>query len=409
MFKKHPKKACILAIVGAYSAPGLLYLTPSGAYYVADREHRPMQTQKKYQQVIAAMKREILEGNLEPGAPFMTDMVAVRRYGVSRITVRRAFDQLVREGCLSRTRGRGTVVRAHPGQGEYLFAFLGQSLVRNGIEPSLIMGIEGCLVRHESSLILCNTENSPRRTTKYVQRLIRMGVDGVIFIPLLDSPDINAGIAETLLKARIPCVAVSRAIPGLEARISTVLPDNYDGGRQVMKHLLSLGHRRIAFYRELPVEFCTSLAVRRRAYIEALKEAGIEPDSELDTNVPSNPGLLRLKRWMSLPDPPTAIFAADDTAAQRALQAAETLRIRVPEDLSIAGFDDLSSNPTSVPLTSIHVEHTRVGETAAMHLLHLAQESEHPVMEDTILPVSLVIRQSTGINPRMRHAAQTAT
>jgi DNA-binding transcriptional regulator YhcF (GntR family) len=183
-----------------------------------------MQTQKKYQQVIAAMKREILEGNLEPGAPFMTDMVAVRRYGVSRITVRRAFDQLVREGCLSRTRGRGTVVRAHPGQGEYLFAFPGQSLVGNGIEPSLIMGIEDCLVRHESSLIFCNTANSPPRTTKYVQRSIRTGVDGVIFIPLLDSPDINVGIAETLLKARIPCVAVSRAIPGLEARLGTVLP-----------------------------------------------------------------------------------------------------------------------------------------------------------------------------------------
>ena len=137
-----------------------------------------MQTQKKYQQVIAAMKREIVERNLEAGAPFMTDMVAVRRYGVSRITVRRAFDQLVREGCLSRARGRGTVVRAHPGQGGYLFAFLGQSLVRNGIEPSLIMGIEDCLARHESSLIFCNTENSPRPTTKYVQRLIRMGATG---------------------------------------------------------------------------------------------------------------------------------------------------------------------------------------------------------------------------------------
>lgn len=184
-----------------------------------------MQTQnKKYQLVIAAMKREILEGDLEAGAPFMTDMVAVRRYGDSRITVRRAFGQLVREGCLSRTRGRGTVVRAQPGQGEYLFASVGQSLVRNGIEPSLIMGIEGCLARHESSLIFRDTESSPRSATKYVQRLIRMWGDGVIFIPLLDSPDVNVGIAATLLKARIPCVGLSRAIPGLEDRINTVLP-----------------------------------------------------------------------------------------------------------------------------------------------------------------------------------------
>jgi GntR family transcriptional regulator, arabinose operon transcriptional repressor len=352
----------------------------------------------KYEEVTTRMREDLLAAGLEPHQPFLTDREAVERYGASRITVRRAFAQLEEDGFIYRIRGKGTLIHPNPGRRIRFVAFMGECLVRNGIEPLIIRGAEDTLRSRDTNLIICNVENDPARALQYAQRLVETRIDGVILTPMLTDSSANLELVDYLLARDVPLVLVGRSIPQVEDRVFSVLADNSDGVRQATEHLISLGHRRIAFVRSVEFEWCTALRARYQGYTEAHRQAGLEIDASLECFAPLNELPLVVKRLLTLPDPPTGVVVDNDITLVHFIQTAMAKGISIPGDLSVAGFDDLPQLPTPIPHTTVHVPHYQIGQMAASQLVEVINNRATPPRQ-TMVPVSLIIRKTTGIAP----------
>ncbi|HZD55681.1 MAG TPA: LacI family DNA-binding transcriptional regulator [Anaerolineales bacterium] len=246
------------------------------------------------------------------------------------------------------------------------------------------------------SLILCNTEGDINREHIYVDLLIRKQVDGIIFVGTGDRSDSGdrSDPLGALFQRRLPVVVVDRDLPGIE--VDAVLADNLKGGYMATRHLIDLGHRRIACISG--PSHLTPSAYRVTGYRNAHHEAGLPVDHSLIQRGDFHPesGRIAASRLFELPDPPTAIFACNDLMAMGALHVAATNGCLVPDELSIIGFDDIELASFSFPpLTTISQPKKKMGEVAVQLLLERIQDKSRPVQRRILSP-SLVLRQSTG-------------
>lgn len=215
-------------------------------------------------------------------------------------------------------------------------------------------------------------------------------IDGLILV----MPPDGTPIVEECHRQGIATVAL---LQNPDIAPLTVNSDDYEGGRLATQHLLDLGHRRIAHLLGRP-DIHTSSA-RYRAYVDTLLAAGIFPDPDLvaaggfDHAIGRNAtrGLLNL----SAEKRPTAIFAANDLSARGAMDAIEEAGLRVPDDISVVGYDDTwYASLTYPPLTSVCMNIDAMGQRAAELLISQIEgqiREGHPV-----LPVSLTVRHSSG-------------
>jgi LacI family transcriptional regulator, xylobiose transport system transcriptional regulator len=171
---------------------------------------------------------------------------------------------------------------------------------------------------------------------------------------------------------------------------------NWNGGLAAARHLLELGHRRIAMINGSPAEFVCCRA-REDGYRAALEAAGVRPDRALVRVAPlyMTGGLAEATELLALPKPPTAIFAANDLQALGVYEAARRAGVRIPEDLSVVGFDDLPFVQwLGPPLTTVRQPLMQMGATAAEMALTMAN-GRSPDYERIELPTTLMVRQST--------------
>lgn len=173
-----------------------------------------------------------------------------------------------------------------------------------------------------------------------------------------------------------------------------VLSTNRDGALAILEYLIGLGHRRIGFIGGRPE--LQSSKRRQLGYEVALRRAGIPLDPTLiqpgDYSYES--GLASTQTLLKLSDPPTAIFAANDQSAIGAMQAAQQVGLRIPDDLSIAGFDNIPEGAfTAPPLTTVDQSITDMGYKAAQLLIDLIQGNP-PESNEFKVPTKLVIRKS---------------
>lgn len=215
-------------------------------------------------------------------------------------------------------------------------------------------------------------------------------VDGVL---VMGMPQVEE-TSVLLEKERMPFVIMGRYVEKPTA--SFVTADHQDGARLATEHLIDLGHTRIAYTDSYHL---TQLNVKRRAgYEAALEAAGLPSHEELLLPIGSGAeaGNPVIEQLLNLDQPPTAILAIHDGAAISVLEAATKSGLRVPDDLAIAGFDDIYSTlVTAPPLTTVHQPLTQVGKLAAEALLGCLNDGGAPPVRTT-LPVHLVIRQSTA-------------
>ncbi|UXA54274.1 LacI family DNA-binding transcriptional regulator [Xanthomonas prunicola] len=242
----------------------------------------------------------------------------------------------------------------------------------------------------------CRAIRSQRAAT---ERLLAAGVDGVILPPPLC--DSRQTIAE--LDARgIPVVAVAGGAPMVQ--ISSVRIDDYQAARAIVDHLIELGHRRIALIKGDPKH--TPSALRANGYLDSLQAAGLPVADELIAEglFTYRSGLLATRSLLAQPQPATAIFCSNDDMAAAAVAVAHGLGLRVPEDVSIAGFDDTPVATTIWPeLTTVHQPVTAMGRAAVSLLADAIRQrrkggtapSVHQVMKYT-----LVKRSSTAGPPK---------
>jgi DNA-binding LacI/PurR family transcriptional regulator len=206
-----------------------------------------------------------------------------------------------------------------------------------------------------------------------------------------------------LIRQGLTVVVLDEEIAGLPP-VDCVVMDDYAGGYQATSHLVQLGHKRVAFVGG-PSEL-RSVQERHRGYVDALRKAQIDPDPKLRLSGPFGEqfGMSAMAHLLAMSPPPTAVFAASDLIALGFLAASETHGVRVPEDLSVVGFDDLRFSGFVRPrLTTVH---SPVERLAAIGVEMLVERLHRPELSPRteVLPVSLVERASTGA-PRAARSA----
>jgi DNA-binding LacI/PurR family transcriptional regulator len=258
--------------------------------------------------------------------------------------------------------------------------------------PSVVerlRGISERLAEHGYDLMLFDVETPGQRTDALRDFAQRDRVDGllVISLPLADDE------VDALLRDDLPVVLIDIGHPGLPH----VMIDDVRGGELAADHLLAKGHRRIGFIGDVPTNpfGFTSSERRREGLRRALRAAGIDPIDRLERRgvhgrEPARELALEL---LGLDEPPTAIFAACDVQAFGALEAADALGLRVPEDLAVIGFDDVEMAAT-VGLTTVR-QPLREGGARGAELLLAAIEGggQEPVEE--LEPLAVVQRRTT--------------
>jgi DNA-binding LacI/PurR family transcriptional regulator len=234
------------------------------------------------------------------------------------------------------------------------------------------------------------SEDRQRRAFELLDRGDR--ADGMLIVSTLP-PE---GELERLRAALVPCVLVD----AFHASLPNVIVDDRAGGELATRHLIELGHRRIAFMGDTPPEFRFDWSRdRTRGYEHALQRAGIElrPEYVREGTRSLTTAHSIAMELLRLPDRPTAIFAASDTQAVGALEAARSLGLRVPEDLSVVGFDDIEV-ARYVGLTTVRQPLHESGRRGAELLLR-ALAGQGPEAHSELLPLELVVRATSGPAP----------
>jgi LacI family transcriptional regulator len=251
--------------------------------------------------------------------------------------------------------------------------------------------IENAAFRQDYSVILCNTEGDITRERFYVDILTQKQVDGIIF---MGTGDDTSSLLK-LLEKNIPVVVVDRELPDIQLDI--VLTTNWEGGYEATRHLIDYGHRRIGCI--TGPSFLTPSAQRMIGYRQALFDAGIPNEQTLVIQGDFHPetGRLAARQLLSLDKPPSAIFVCNDMMAIGVLSLISELGLRIPEDVSVVGFDDIELVAyTSPPLTTYAQPKTQMGQTAVTMLLERIRDHSIPDQR-TVLPGKLVVRKSSGV------------
>ena len=263
--------------------------------------------------------------------------------------------------------------------------------ISNPVFSWIVQGIDGVVSEEGTTLFVCNTEGRVDKQIHYMQTLSDRQVDGLILV----SQHTDGAEISDLLDKGPPFVLLYRR--RRDAKTDFVGIDNEHGIREAMKHLIELGHRRIAFVHG--PEGSTSVEERFAAYRAVVDEEGLSAEANLvfqgDYSIEG--GLQAGKFFLEQDPRPTAVLASNDFSALGVVEAAGKLGYRVPEDVSVVGYDDIFiAGMPQVQLTTVYQPKRKVGAAAAKLLLQRVRSSRRGRPKDVIFPVELKVRGTTG-------------
>jgi len=269
--------------------------------------------------------------------------------------------------------------------------------IRNPFFTEAIHSIEAIAYESNHSLFLCNSDEDPERERFHLRAMQAQRIDGIIILPVTAS----GRPLLPLVGHEIPVVCLDRRVYDLD--LDVVLVDNVVGARLAVAHLAALGHRRIGYIGGRPV---TPGIERREGYRLGLEEYGIpaDPDLARDGDSMRESGYREALALLDLPDPPTAIFVINNPMSLGALTAIHERGLRVPQDISVVGFDDAPwSALLDPPLTTIAQPTDQLGRAAVRLLLERIDGGYAGPARRVILPPYFVERASTAA-PMHAHA-----
>ena len=238
----------------------------------------------------------------------------------------------------------------------------------NAFITSIISSMEDILRKHDYAVIVCDCRSDPKREKEAVEFLLHRRVDGLINM----ATDPTGAHLKAALNANIPVLLVDRLVESLRGKTSAVVIDNVHAAGQAVRKLTDLGHRKIGLVLGSPNLYTTNQ--RLTGYLNALKDAGITPsddyirygDDTMDGGYQAVQDLLKLKSR------PTALFVTNFEMTLGAMLALQHNNVRVPEDLSVIGFDKLELFGEIFPdLTLIRQPQLSIGREAANLMLDL--------------------------------------
>lgn len=334
----------------------------------------------------------------------MSDRPRIRdiaeQLGVSPATVSRALSgsSLVAEPTLSRIRDAARALNYRPNVSarrlrtkRTMTVLMVVRDVGNPFYLDILKGIEATAREAGYSVLMGNTENDPGREAEYFDMLSDGHADGMILI----TGKLPDGVVE--VPADTPVVVALEAIEG--SGLPHIQIDNEAAAREAVRHLIDLGHRHIAHIAGPLPEIMATL--RRDGYRKAMAEAGlpIPQGYERRGDYLLQSGQELCRELFALPQPPTAIFVANDEMAFGAIHELRHLGRDVPNEVSVVGFDDLYLSAAFFPpLTTIHQPRAEIGHQAMNMLLAMLGGEPGPT-EPVVMPVTLEIRGTTAPPP----------
>jgi DNA-binding LacI/PurR family transcriptional regulator len=253
----------------------------------------------------------------------------------------------------------------------------------------VVSGIEQAANDHGYSVFLADSYADPDREVRVVQSFAERRVEGIV----VTASRVGTIYLEILSELKVPIVLINNQRRG--EFMHSVMIENVEASRQATQHLIGLGHRRIAY---LGDQFGYQSDTERFAgYRRALEQAALPFLPELVVHGDGKPegGVKAMAFLLGLPQAPTAVFCYNDMSALGALRCIHESGLRVPEDISLVGFDDLFfASYTQPPLTTVRQPRQRMGLLAMEILLKLMSGQDST---DTIeVPAELIVRDSTA-------------
>jgi LacI family transcriptional regulator len=260
----------------------------------------------------------------------------------------------------------------------------------------ILRGAEDVARRAGFRVILCNTDGDIEREDAYLEDMVAHRVEGLLIAPVSDRSRANL---RRVAQYRVPFVLVDRAIPGIESDL--VQGDSIDGARQLVAHLVALGHRRIAHITES--QEVSTARDRQCGYKEALQLAAIpfDPGLVVEAAAATTQGGYEATRCLLASEPrPSALFAVNNLVAVGAVRAVREQALDIPADIALVCFDDIELAAQLHPFLTVMAQPAETFGTLAAQLLldritgHVAERRRR-----VVLPADLIVRASCGAKP----------
>jgi GntR family transcriptional regulator of arabinose operon len=351
----------------------------------------------RHREISDVLRQQIAAGKYKDRKRLPSEMELARRFGVSRPTVARALRDLDDSQLIQRRVGSGTYLRTKPDAKTstilgLLVPGLGNTEILDPICNEITRFGQNCeidVLWGDSLDSAVSAEHAEALCQRYIERR----VSGVFFAPLQTVPNresVNLRITKMLQDARIPVVLLDRDVPEFPRRsqLDLVGIDNFNAGMILTQHLLGLGYRQLLFLARPGFPSTTDL--RLAGCREATLRAGVALP-RVCFGEPTNTEFLRS---FLEPERPQVVICSNDLTAALLIQTLSGLGMRLPQDIGVAGFDDVKyATLLAVPLTTIRQPCREIGQVAISLMQERIVNPKSPPRQ-VLLPVELVVRQS---------------
>lgn len=374
-----------------------------------------MKAKTRHNEIFETLKGEILSGKYSGNSHFPSDNALARRFNAGRQTVYWAVSRLSDMGFVWRKRGAGTFLTKEAKRNGGPIAVIAPSFPSSEIFP--VICNELSLICQENGRLFCyadehseSAKDALSRLKAFVKRMSEHGVAGVIFRPVdyyENSAEINFEITSAIRKAGIPLVLLDCEIgePDVSSGFDVVGIDNMVTGMRLGRHIVERGAKRVLFLSRAR----SSVNVRLRqigieAALDGVRDARMECVRMPDGSLPEL--ISRIRKFK-----PDAILCSGDIVAAHVLKILSRMRLRVPDDVLVAGVDDVEiARMTTPPLTTIRQPCVEIARSAFDLLMW---RTAHPsaVPRRVALAAELVVRESTekGFHQNRKSIKSTKT
>lgn len=267
------------------------------------------------------------------------------------------------------------------------------SEITNPFFPELIQGFEDIAVENGYEILVSSTNHDPARMSHCIRRMLERKVEGVAIMTF----GIEQPLLDQLAKRRVPLVFIDVGPdrPG----ISVLKVDYHHGIRQAVQHLAALGHRKIAFVSG-PMRLHSAQS-RLAAFNKSMKESDISHDitRNIEGDHTLEGGVKAMEQLLEQKEPATAVMCSNDMTAIGVLHKLYRTGLRVPDDISVIGFDDIHlAEVTMPPLTTVQMSRFEIAKAAFGALrTHVESPVEDTGKREYRISTELIVRESTGV------------
>jgi GntR family transcriptional regulator of arabinose operon len=338
--------------------------------------------------------KHLLKSEVVYGGKLPSEYEIMEKFKISRHTVRQAIGDLTAEGLVRKEQGKGTFSNYKKGDKHKQIIAVMTTYLSAFVFPSIISGIEQVLSDEGYMMLLTNTNNEKEKEAQFLNSVLEHNVVGIIVEPSQSAHEnINLPLFLDAQKKGIKTVFINAFYDDFDS--SYVIMDDEKGGYIATEYLLQLGHQKIAGIFKTDDK---QGVLRKKGYLQAMQDYGVAADSRLIAEYnTSNMYIFPYMYSQSLlrdADFPTAFFCYNDQVALVVMQAVKDKGLKVPDDISVVGYDDSiePTMPSNIRLTTIFHPQKKLGVQAARFMLDMLEgRIEKPQM---VYQPELLVRNS---------------